>query len=132
MKKTIKNQVEILIWYISNSCEALNKLKSPGFRASSLSTYDFSTLYTTLPHNCIKDKLVDLKPPSHSDKDRTSFLNLDKHKRENGTKGRKKTQFSSLFYVLTTLLPGCYCVLHVPATFCHAYTTSFAFLIRYF
>ena len=27
---------------------------------SSLSTYDFSTLYTTLPHNLIKDKLVDL------------------------------------------------------------------------
>ena len=26
----------------------------------SLSTYDFSTLYTTLPHNLIKDKLVDL------------------------------------------------------------------------
>ena len=25
-----------------------------------LSTYDFSTLYTTLPHNLIKDKLVDL------------------------------------------------------------------------
>ena len=38
----------------------LNKLKSRGFRASSLSTYDFSTLYTTLPHNLIKDKLVDL------------------------------------------------------------------------
>ena len=31
-----------------------------GFRASSLSTYDFSTLYTTLPHNLIKDKLLDL------------------------------------------------------------------------
>ena len=42
------------------SCEVLNKLKSRGFRASSLSTYDFSTLYTTLPHNLIKDKLVDL------------------------------------------------------------------------
>ena len=25
-----------------------------------LSTYDFSTLYTTLPHNLIKDKLIDL------------------------------------------------------------------------
>ena len=28
--------------------------------ATSLSTYDFSTLYTTLPHNLIKDKLIDL------------------------------------------------------------------------
>ena len=27
---------------------------------TSLSTYDFSTLYTTLPHNLIKDKLIDL------------------------------------------------------------------------
>ena len=38
----------------------INKLKSRGFPASSLSTYDFFTLYTTLPHNLIKDKLVDL------------------------------------------------------------------------
>ena len=45
-----------LFWSIKKSCEVLNKLKS---RASSLSTYDFSTLYTTLPHNLIKDKLVD-------------------------------------------------------------------------
>ena len=47
-------------WSIKKSCEVLNKLKSRGFRASSLSTYDLSTLYPTLPHNLIKDKLVDL------------------------------------------------------------------------
>ena len=34
----------------------LSKLKCRGFRATSLSTYDFSTLYTTLPHNLIKEK----------------------------------------------------------------------------
>ena len=45
---------------VKNSCEVINKLKSRGFHAASLSTYDFSTLYTTLPHNLIKDKLVDL------------------------------------------------------------------------
>ena len=38
----------------------LSKLKCRGFRATSLSTYDFSTLYTTLPHNLIKEKLLDL------------------------------------------------------------------------
>ena len=38
----------------------LNKLKSKGFLASSLSTYDFSTLYTTLPRILIKDKLNEL------------------------------------------------------------------------
>ena len=30
------------------------------FLASGLSTYDFSTLYTTLPHNLIKEKLTEL------------------------------------------------------------------------
>ena len=44
-----------LFWSIKNSGEVLNKLKSRGFRATSLSTYDFSTLYTTLPHNLIKE-----------------------------------------------------------------------------
>ena len=48
-----------LFWSIKNSGEILNKLKSRGFLASDLSTYDFSTLYTTLPHNLIKEKLTD-------------------------------------------------------------------------
>ena len=48
-------------WFssIKNSGEMLNKLKCRkcrGFRATRLSTYDFSTLYTTLPHNLIKKK----------------------------------------------------------------------------
>ena len=41
-----------------NSNEVLNKFKSKGFKASKLSTYDFSTLYTKLPHHLIKDKLI--------------------------------------------------------------------------
>ena len=49
-----------LFWSIKNSSEVLNKLKSRGFRATSLSTYDFSILYTTLPHNLIKEKLINL------------------------------------------------------------------------
>ena len=49
-----------MFWSIKNSVEVLNKLKSRGFRATSLSTYDFSTLYTTLPHNLIKEKLINL------------------------------------------------------------------------
>ena len=40
--------------------EILNKLKYRGFLASGFSTYDFSTLYTTLPHNLIKEKLTEL------------------------------------------------------------------------
>ena len=49
-----------LFWSITNSNEGLNKLKSKQFLAFSLSTYVFSTLYTTLPHNLIKEKLNDL------------------------------------------------------------------------
>ena len=59
-EKVYERSGENLFWSIKNSCEVLNKLKSRGFCASSLSTYDFSTLYITLPHNLIKDKLVDL------------------------------------------------------------------------
>ena len=59
-EKVYERSGKNLFWSIKNSCEVLNKLKSRGFRASSLSTYDFSTLYTILPHNLIKDKLVDL------------------------------------------------------------------------
>ena len=36
------------------------KLKARDFNATSLSTYVFSTLYTTLTHNLNKDKRIDL------------------------------------------------------------------------
>ena len=49
-----------MFWPIKNSGEVLSKLKDIGYQATSLSTYDFSTLYTTLPHNLIKEKLIDL------------------------------------------------------------------------
>ena len=49
-----------LFWSIKNSGEVLTKLKLRGFRATNLSPYDFSTLYTTLPHNLIKEKLINL------------------------------------------------------------------------
>ena len=41
---------------VKNSGEILNKLKSKGFLASSVSSYELSTLYTTLPHNLITGK----------------------------------------------------------------------------
>ena len=55
----MKEMVNNLFWSIKNSDEILNKLKSRGVLASGLSTYDFSTLYTTLPHNLIKEKLTE-------------------------------------------------------------------------
>ena len=59
-EKVYERSGKNLFWSIKNSGEVLNKLKSRGFRATSLSTSDFSTLYTTLPHNLIKEKLINL------------------------------------------------------------------------
>ena len=56
MKKLMKGK-EKIFWSIKNSTEILNKLKTKGFQASTISTYDFSTLYTTLPHNLIRNQL---------------------------------------------------------------------------
>ena len=49
-----------LFWSIKNSGKILNNLKSRGFLASGLSLYDLSTLYTTLRHNLMKEKLTEL------------------------------------------------------------------------
>ena len=59
-EKVYERSGKKLFWSIKNSGEVLNKLKSRGFRATSLSTYDFSTLYTTLLHDLIKQKLINL------------------------------------------------------------------------
>ena len=59
-EKVYERSGKNLFWSIKTSGEVLNKLKSRGFRATSLSTYDFSTLYTILPHNLIKEKLINL------------------------------------------------------------------------
>ena len=40
-----------LFWSIKDSGETLDKIQARDFNAKSLSTYDFFTLYTTLPHN---------------------------------------------------------------------------------
>ena len=54
-----------MFWPIKNSGEVLSKLKDIGYQATSLSNYDFSTLYTTLPHNLIKKNFsISLSGPS--------------------------------------------------------------------
>ena len=55
VKRYMRDPVKTYFWSIKNSGEILDKLKARDFNATSLSTYDFSTLYTTLPHNLIKD-----------------------------------------------------------------------------
>ena len=55
----MKDRVRIYFGLL-NSGEVLGKLKARDFNANSLSTHDFPTLYTTLPNNLIKDKLIDI------------------------------------------------------------------------
>ena len=59
MKQCMRGQGKYVLVY-KNSGEVLSELKSKGFCATSLCTYDFSTLYTTLPHNLLKENLLDL------------------------------------------------------------------------
>ena len=59
-KNVYERSGKTLFWSIKHSGEILNKLMSRGFRATSLSTYDFSTFYTTLPHNLIREVLINL------------------------------------------------------------------------
>ena len=54
----MRDLVKTYFGLLKYSGEILNKLKARDFNATSLSTYNFSTLYTTLPHNLIKDKLL--------------------------------------------------------------------------
>jgi hypothetical protein len=49
-----------LFWSVKNSTEILDKFKVKNYQASSVCTYNFSTLYTTLPHNLISDKLLSI------------------------------------------------------------------------
>ena len=55
----MKGQGKYVLAY-KNSGEVISKLKDIGYHSISLSTYNFSTLYTTLPRNLIKEKLLDL------------------------------------------------------------------------
>ena len=47
-------------WSIKNSSEVIEKLRLRNFQGSQVSSFDFSTLYTSLPHDLIKDKVLSL------------------------------------------------------------------------
>ena len=47
-------------WSIKNSSEVIEKLRLRNFRGSLVSSFDFSTLYTSLPHDLIKAKVLSL------------------------------------------------------------------------
>jgi hypothetical protein len=49
------------MWILKNSKELLENLKYHDFsKIDSIKTYDFSTLYTTIPHNKLKSRLFQI------------------------------------------------------------------------
>ena len=88
-EKVYERSGKNLFWSIKNSGEILDKLKARDFNATSLSTYDFSTLYTTLPHNLIKDEIIELiertfqreGSPYLAYNDRNAFFTSEKPKK---------------------------------------------------
>ena len=60
LSSTVKRYMKYPFIGLLKTGEILDKLNARDFNATSLSTYEFSTLDTTLPYNLIKDKLIDL------------------------------------------------------------------------
>ena len=60
------------MWILKNSKSLLESLKSRALKnVTSISTYDFSTLYTTIPHSTLKSRLEDLITRSFFNKNGT-------------------------------------------------------------
>ena len=57
---TFSNSNVNYFWSIKNSSEVIEKLRLRNFRSSQVSSFDFSTLYTSLPHDLIKTKVLSL------------------------------------------------------------------------
>ena len=64
-------------WSIKNSSEVIEKLRLRNFQGSQVSSFDFSTLYTSLPHDLIKEKCcLLLNGVSTESQKRTSVLQI--------------------------------------------------------
>ena len=108
-EKTYEREGINYIWSIKNSTEILNKLKTKGFQASTIATYDFSTLYTTLPHNLIRNQLVDLIENTFrreeafylSCNEERAFFASEEHKKYDLWSGQKVTD--ALIYLLDNI-----------------------------
>ena len=59
-QKVYERSGKNLFWSIKNTGEIIDKFKARDFNETSLSIYDFCTVYTTIPHILIKDTLIDL------------------------------------------------------------------------
>ena len=82
----------VKIYFGLNSGEILSKLQSKGFPASSLSSFDFSTLFIKSHHNLIKEILTEVIEHTFN-RDGLLFLACNE-KRAFITSGQSKDIFS--------------------------------------
>ena len=59
VKWYMRDPVKIYFGLLKIQVKFLDNFKAIDFNATSLSTYDFSTPYTTLLHNLFKDQLIE-------------------------------------------------------------------------
>ena len=65
-------------WSIKNSSEVIEKLRLRNFRGSQVSSFDFSILYTSLPHDLIKAKVLSLVNRCFNRESKTYLCTSDK------------------------------------------------------
>ena len=74
--KVYENSNINLFWSIKNTLEVIDKIEKKKYKVSQVSTYDFSTLYTALPHALIKSKLISLIEKTFA-REKCSYLALN-------------------------------------------------------
>ena len=86
------------MWILKNSKDLLENFKSRSFSTiSSICTFDFSTLYTTLPHDKLKSRLKEL---IHKAFDNSRYFVVLGYK-ENMTRIEKAKNFSTLTFAIS-------------------------------
>jgi hypothetical protein len=67
------------MWILKNSKKLVKNLKSHAFsKIDSIKTYDFSTLYTTIPHNKSKSRLFQIIDKNKNGTRKCKFLVIGK------------------------------------------------------
>ena len=96
------------MWIINNSLDVIRVLEEKQLSLNHLSTWDFSTLYTSLPHAQLKKQLHDLLERVFNTKERASLLPIifapsgRMIERQWGTRTSPVESFVSLLTFLST------------------------------
>ena len=77
--KVYENSGVNLFWSIDNSLEVINAIKSKRNMVSEINTFDFSTLYTSLPLHLVKNKLIGLIEKTFA-REKTTFIVVSRNK----------------------------------------------------